>query len=110
MHVSFVSHSVPHFPFVLPPVFSHSFCTVIELSLLNGTKSATPDANVSFWVGKLVFTQPVSRPDYVRCFRPGLQNIVFMLRHNLAEHQCIRDGQRTAHGMMKRLLHNFFLP
>ena len=81
------------FPFPLRP----SACFLAELlhsnriESWNGTKSATSDANVLFCMGKLVFTEPVSRPDYVRYFRPELLNIgfYFILRHNLAEHQGI---------------------
>ena len=62
MHVSFVYLSVPHFPFVFPPVFSSSYYTVIDW--IPGTvpkkeerKKICSDANILLWVGKLAFTE-----------------------------------------------------
>ena len=62
MHVSFVYLSVPHFPFVFPPVFSPSYYTVIDWIL--GTvlkkeerRKICSDANILLWVGKLAFTE-----------------------------------------------------
>ena len=58
MHVSFVCFSVPQSPFVLPPVFSPSYCTVIESSL--GTVPNLPHPTRTYyfvWVNSCLPSQ-----------------------------------------------------
>jgi len=91
MHVSFVCFSVPYFPFVLPPVLSRSYCTVIESSLLNGTKLPHPTRMYHFgWVNSCLQSQFHAQ---IICGVSvlGFEIWVFFLRHNLAERQGIRD-------------------
>src|SRR5579863_5733677 len=96
MDVSFVYLSVSCFPFVLPPVFSPSYHTVIESSV--GTvakKKDVPHLTRTYyfrWVNSRL-PSPFSEQNICVVFvLEGFEILLFVfLRHNLAEHQGMRD-------------------